>query len=604
MKNVIKIFLGTVIFQLMAGSCYLPLAVAQTSQLPLNSRQSAPLAAAQEKKSDEGKLYLDFKGAALINVLSVLSELANINFVAGKEISGRQINMVLDDVTLNDALDAISKGSNVVYDYIAGRNIYLFRATSEKEDQPPLITRVFKLYYIWAYDIEEMGTNSSSSSSSSSLSSAGTTSDENSTSGSGAVLNSTIMDIIKDILSDRGKANVDVRSNSIVITDTEDRVRMIEQVIADLDRPVNQVLIHVILVETYESLDRYLGVSYTNQTNGSMAVLTGGETGTQFPFNTTLMKRMFKIDKDTLNKAGTTWPDTELGTVNFNNMAVTLQALQTASKLKILAKPRILVLDNHPANIQITTEAAVGQNTVATTIGSQSSGESVTTTERSTTGTSLQVVPLINSDSRITLTLEPRFATAASSTAITSSNTADTTVRTARTTMMVNDGQTVVLGGLLSSQQTATQKKVPILADIPVIGRAFTLKTNVLQDRELVLFVTPRIIRNPAEVQAVSVPDEHERMEDIDAQFWKVKRKKWFQDLVASNARNGSEADSELDTAGRIQSMDQDVEKLMSETTSKSLVSIKKTVEASDEQVSLKADKEKNITSAPSLAPR
>src|SRR3990167_8261391 len=93
------------------------------------------------------EFYLDFKGATLLNVLTILSELAGINYVAGTEIADRDVNMVLDKVTLEDALDAIARGSNVVYDYLPNRNIYLFRASSDARDLPRLRTRVFKLYY-------------------------------------------------------------------------------------------------------------------------------------------------------------------------------------------------------------------------------------------------------------------------------------------------------------------------------------------------------------------------------------------------------------------------------------------------------------------------
>src|SRR3989338_5016505 len=101
----------------------------------------SPFGMAQQPSN---QLYLDFKGASLINVLIILSELTGINFVAGKEIAAREVNMVLDNVRLEDALEAIAQGSNVLYEFIPNRKIYLFRAAADKPDEPPLRTRVFK----------------------------------------------------------------------------------------------------------------------------------------------------------------------------------------------------------------------------------------------------------------------------------------------------------------------------------------------------------------------------------------------------------------------------------------------------------------------------
>ena len=123
------------------------------------------------EKMADGKYFLDFKAATLINVLSVISSLSGINFIAGKEVGERQVNMTLDNVSLEDALQALKLGCNVNYDFIPGRNIYLFRASADAPEQPQLITRVFKLHFIEAARIKDIETDDSGSSSSSSSSS-------------------------------------------------------------------------------------------------------------------------------------------------------------------------------------------------------------------------------------------------------------------------------------------------------------------------------------------------------------------------------------------------------------------------------------------------
>jgi hypothetical protein len=156
----------------------------------------------------------------------------------------------------------------------------------------------------------------------------------------------------------------------------------------------------------------------------------------------------------------------------------------------------------------------------------------VITAERAETSTWLSVTPLINTNNRVTMTLEPHFVTQAASAQFASR--ADPTTRSTRTTAMVNNGQTIVLGGLLSSQQTNEDQKVPYLSSIPVVGEMFTKRKKLIEDKELVLFVTPFIIRDPSELQAVSIPDEHERLDDATAPPWKYQRKEWYKDLKAS----------------------------------------------------------------------
>lgn len=506
-----------------------------TFPVPLTSAQDAPT----------NTLYLDFKKASLLNVLTILSELTGINFMAGKEVAGREVNMVLDGVTLDDALEALTSGTNVRYDFLPSRNIYLFRAAADKETEPPLMARVFKLYYLRASELREIsggtgnissGSSGSSSSSSSGSSSGGGSLSETQSTGESS---SSILTIVENILSERGKVKVDDRSNSLVVIDTEDRLDIIEQAIAQLDRPLQQVLIQVYLIETLEDFDRFLGTDWSNSDQGNLMVIAGGTAETRFPFNAkpfwfdkNIFKNTIGLDKTDL---GTEVPNTTtLGTKNFTSLTATFKALQSANKVKVLAKPRILVLDNHPALIKITTNAAIGSSTTNTAVGQLTSG-SQTQTERAEVGTTLRFTPLINTDNRITLTIEPRFATVAAST-ITLSNsgsaTGDVTTRTARTTLMLNDGQTIGLGGLLQSSQTNFKRKMPIVGDVPFIGEIFTRRSKQLDDRELILFVTPSIVRDPAEAQAVSVPDERERMNEADAPEWRVKRKPWYKNLM------------------------------------------------------------------------
>ncbi|HPW65107.1 MAG TPA: type II and III secretion system protein, partial [Candidatus Omnitrophota bacterium] len=222
---------------------------------------------------------------------------------------------------------------------------------------------------------------------------------------------------------------------------------------------------------------------------------------------------------------------TTSGTRDFRNFTLTIQALENANKIKVIAKPKILVLDNHAALIKISTNAAIGVTTFTTS--GAAAGTTQESIERAEVGTILRVTPLVNQRNQITLTVEPTFATVAESTiAVSASETGDTTVRTARTTLMVNDGQTIALGGMLFSNQTKNDRKVPFFGNIPVVGKAFfTNSGKSIEDRELILFLTPYIIRDPSELRTPDVPDKRLKFEDEKAPFYDVKKKEWYREL-------------------------------------------------------------------------
>jgi len=516
-----------------------------------------PQVEVKAEKTEDGKYYLDFKSASLINVLNVLSNLSRINFIAGTEVAERQVSMTLDNVVLEDVLQAISYGCNVSYDFLPGRNIYLFRASSDAPDKPSLLTRVYKLYYVKVSKLKEIEATSSGDSSGSSSSGSSSSS---SSGGKLATLqgpkdeenfgNSAIVKAVEKILSERGKVSVDDRSNSLIVTDSEDRLKMIESAIAQLDRPLDQVLINVILVETFEDLDRSLGIQW-GDAEGTFGTITGAVEQTQWPFRTNSPE-----SKSFFGNLGNTFKDTAKqfnptnnsgvipagfeGTRDFSSFQIQIKAMEDANKLKILAKPKILALDNQAALIKIATDSAIGTST--TTTGSTTATE--TSIERFETGTILRVTPLINTGGRITLTVEPTFATVEQSAiAVTTTQTGDPTVRTARTTLMVNDGQTIALGGMLFSQQSNEDRKVPFFGNIPVIGKAFfTSNTKSIKDRELILFVTPYIITDPSMLYTLNSPDKKLSFDEEIAPFWKVKDKQWYKTL-----KDGPEKKTDFD---------------------------------------------------------
>jgi len=422
---------------------------------------AASLEAPRVERTAEKKYDLDFKSASLINVLNVLSNLSGMNFVAGREVADRQVNMTLDKAGLDDVLQSLAYGCNVTYDFIPGKNIYVFRAAADSPERPPLLTRVFKLYYLNAArrgqgDASWGASAQGSAGASSETLSGGFSGNELVTfqvdEGDDGLESAAIYKAVEKILSERGQVSADDRSNSLIVTDTEDRLKMIEATIAQLDQPLDQVLMNVLLVETFEDLDRDLGVEW------------GGTKG--------VLGAIPAEDRD------------------FASFLARIKALESSSKLRILAKPRVLTLDHHPVLIKVATQAAIGESLSSSETGTAS----IRQTERAQIGTVLSMTPQINTGGRITLEVEPTFATVAPSLIPVKSSgsgaTGDPTVRTARTTMMVHEGQTAVLGGMLLGPRMNEE------------GSGST------RGREMILFVTPYIISAPALESSQQEPQE------------------------------------------------------------------------------------------------
>ncbi|HPW77618.1 MAG TPA: type II and III secretion system protein, partial [Candidatus Omnitrophota bacterium] len=277
--------------------------------------------------------------------------------------------------------------------------------------------------------------------------------------------------------------------------------------------------------------------------DGLLGTVTGAVQDTDWPFRSGGSTIETKSFGDFFSNVGNTFKDsanqfdprinsgpiTTPGTRDFSSFQVSVRALEEANKVKILAKPKILVLDNHPALIKIATNAAIGTTTVTTAEGA---GTTSTGLERAEVGTILRVTPLINTRDQVTMTVEPTFATVDNSSITLAQPSGDTTVRTARTTLMVNDGQTIALGGLLFSNQSKGERKVPFFGNLPVVGKAlFTNTTRTIEDRELILFLSPYIIRDPSELMSKKVPDKRIRYDDEKAPFYQVKKKEWYKRL-------------------------------------------------------------------------
>jgi MSHA type pilus biogenesis protein MshL len=449
-----------------------------------------------------GKITLDLKGMDIIEVLKTLAAKGNLNVVVGANVRGR-VTMFLKDVDIKDAFEIILVANNLASDkkddiiYVmtqkdyqqlygemygdtkevkiiqlkyakapeAGKALNLIKtrigkiiideasnsiiiidtekAVSQAVDlmttiDKPTRTVVFELNYAKAEDLKEK---------------------------------------IDEILTKGvGMAQVDERTNKIAVTDTESNLEKIEEVITAFDDKLKQVLIEAKIIEITLS-DRYrLGVDWH-------AVME------EFEKNITLTGG-FK-----LAATGSLIPGAEaiIGTFGTGDYAAMIQALQTVGDANILSSPRITVLNNEEAKILVGSSEPYATNTVT-------QGTSTTTTATSLTfldlGVKLYVTPTINNDGFVTIKVKPEVSSSSGTYTYGDPATTVPIVSTtnAETNVMVKDGTTIIIAGLIKDERSGTKNKVPILGDIPLLGLAFQNTDNSVEKKELVIFLTPHII--------------------------------------------------------------------------------------------------------------
>ena len=292
------------------------------------------------------------------------------------------------------------------------------------------------------------------------------------------------------MLSDRGDITVDVRTNTLLIKDTEDNIFAVKNLIEKLDIPVRQVIIETQIVQTNSTVVDSFGLKLS----GSSKVQIG--------------KRRLGVSSsgaDAMNIANTGAVTSSAPLVTFGNGSITpessgvlglalsklpggtllnleLQALESEDRGKVIANPKLLTLDKQTASIESGEERPIvtpGTNT------------SPATTSFKVASTKLEVTPQITPDNKITLELKvtkDSFLDVA-----TSGNNALSTIILS-SLVQVDNGDTIVLGGIYGNDKTAAFRKIPLFGDIPIIGKLFSNSNTLDKKTETIIFVTPRLV--------------------------------------------------------------------------------------------------------------
>lgn len=422
-------------------------------------------------------LSLSFQDIPVRNALKILAEEIKINLVMNDSVQGN-ITVNFDGVPWDQALDTILRVKGL--DKRLEGNILLVGGQQELADyeqkqleemqklaaKEPLITEYIQVNYAKAADFVKLISTEDSETSISA-------SDSNSYGSSNS------MDSGESLLSSRGTVTVDERTNTIIIKDTERSIANIKRLIETLDTPVEQVVIEARIVTIEEGLSRELGVSWELGNNQGSAEYDGDE----LTYGTKGSK-WFSAGQS--NLASPSNPALALAKISENfALGLWISALESENKTEIIASPRVTTTSQKTAIIEKGYEIP--------SLTSASSG--ATTVEWKKAVLSLEVTPQITPDDSVFLDLTIKQDELGDTIRTATGEAISISTNTVNTQVLVGNGETLVLGGIFQQTIQRTVSQIPLLGDIPLVGWLFKSTKNSNNKREILIFVTPHIVR-------------------------------------------------------------------------------------------------------------
>ncbi len=427
------------------------------------------------------KLSLNFQNVEVRAVLQVIADFTGLNVITSDTVGG-SLTLRLKDVPWDQALDIIlqSKGldmrktGNVVWiaprDELATREKLALEARAQISDLEPLRTESMQVNYQKAAEFQKL-----------------------------------LSDPAQKILSKRGSAVVDVRTNTVFVQDTPSRLEEIRKLLKQIDIPVRQVMIESRIVEANDTFSRNLGarLGFNDTTaqgfrvgsgNGTNALVGGSlgnsaaatsQSATAGTFNDSLFVNLPAQGLSGANPGVFSFLLFNDKSTKFLNLE--LSALQADGKGKIISSPRVITADKIEATIEQGTEIPYQQAT--------SSGATSVSFRKATL--SLKVKPQITPDDNVIMSLRVNKDSVGQNTL--SGPAIDT--KQVVTEVLVENGGTVVIGGIYTQDERSTTTKVPVLGDLPYVGFLFKNNQRVDDRRELLIFISPKILKDGASLR-------------------------------------------------------------------------------------------------------
>lgn len=458
----------------------------------LSIEPAEDVSGAPEDEVEPVRVSMDFEGATLTTVLKSFSQQTGINVIATDEVGERPITLFLEDVSVLDAFDQILRAGELTYERPEGSDIYIVSSV-EDEDAVETITRIYRVRYA-RVSSSLLAQAAATLIAGTPFEAAGGVTGEGGSGGGGGGGQVGIDLLVQELLTDHGKVVVDSRTNSLMVTDVPGNFPRIEAVLAALDVRTPQILVDTEIIETSMAKLKHLGFEWGTGDSGDAFTFTpGGERTTRFPFNALTEHYVPTASGSPLSAS----------TLSFESFTGVLQALQQDTDSKVLARPKVLTLDNEAAIIRLTADEAIGFEVTTSGGTDQTQVEPI----RATTGVVMAVTPQINDNGFITMIVEPSVTKTVASKVSPPAGTGDVRdpkTRNSRTIVRVRNGDTLVVGGLIDRTDETVNRSVPVLSGIPFVGEAFKKEQVNDNATELIVFVTPRIIAEGPETQVAA----------------------------------------------------------------------------------------------------
>jgi general secretion pathway protein D len=297
--------------------------------------------------------------------------------------------------------------------------------------------------------------------------------------------------------NDRYKIGVDDAKNALVIMATPEDYRRIRAVIETLDVLPNQIYLEATIAEVRLNDALHFGVSYFLQKNASIVGFSGGSNANSAPAPNSLLGSNLLA-----TPVGATFPGFAYAYRAINQQA-TINALNQISDVNIISTPSLTVLDNREALLQVGDQIPVQTLTSVSAIGNTFNSVSYTNT-----GVILKLTPHISESGRVMLEIEQEVSNVDPATPA-GSTTPTIQQRRVKTQVVINDNESLMLGGLVKDETGRSAAQLPVAGDIPIIGNAFKDKIDVIQKQELIIMITPHVIRSLSEGREIT--EEYKR---------------------------------------------------------------------------------------------
>lgn len=419
--------------------------------------------ALSEKSKYTGKpISLDFQDVPVRQVLQIIAQVNDFNLVTTDTVTGN-VTIQLSGVPWDQALDMILRikgldkrlDGNILLvapsEELAARETQQLQSEQQVKELAPMQTANITVNYAKA---QEMA----------------------------AILKSEQ----GGILSERGSVSVDERTNTLLVRDTQESIDQARATVSALDIPVKQVLIESRMVTVRDNVGEELGVRWGITDRGSDAAVSGSLEGADTAAGGVLPSIDSRLNVNLpVAAAGAGRIGFQVASlVDGTILDLELSALESENKGEIIASPRITVANQREAYIEQGTEIPYVQAT--------SSG--ATSVEFKKAVLSLKVTPHITPDNRVILDLVVTQDTRGETVSTSTGPAVAIDTQEIKTQVLVENGETVVLGGIFQQLNTDDISKVPLFGDLPVVGNLFKKSSEIYQKRELLIFVTPKIV--------------------------------------------------------------------------------------------------------------